>query len=348
MRVHLARGQAMIYAFGDYELDTQRYELRRAGQPCRIEPQVFNVLAYLVHHHDRTVTRQELLAQLWPEQFVSDSVLSYCIMAARKAVGDSGRAQQVIKTLHGRGFRFIAAVEEHGDTATAPNQQRHPPTPASTRRPPQPSKTPHPIPPQPEALPAPDAALDEEHTLVTVFCATLSKTAALHEDLGFAACQRLRQAFFSLGQEVAQQYGGALQFYGADGILVVFGAPNGCEEQARRGVQAALELRRRLHSFQATLQASQSAALPIRLGVHTGPVATARLSSDQHIASSDLGQTTNLAVWLQYLAGPGTLLISEATKRATQTDIGDTAPKEVQVPGHSHPVRAYAVRAPGP
>jgi DNA-binding winged helix-turn-helix (wHTH) protein len=333
----------MICAFGDYELDTQRYELRRNGQPCKIEPQVFNVLAYLVRHHDRTVTRQELLDQLWSGQFVSDSVLSYCIMAARKAVGDSGRTQQAIKTLHGRGFRFIAAVEEHGNTATATDQQPHPATPASTRPPPRPSETPPPAPPQPEALSAPDAVLDEEHTLVTVLCATLSKTAALHEHLGFAAWQRLRQAFFSLGQEVAQQYGGTLQFYGADGVLVLFGPPHAGAEQAHRAVQAALGLQRRLHELQTTLGISQPAEPAIRLGVHTGPVAIARLSNDQRIASSDLGQTANLAVWLQYLAEPGTLLISEATRRATQTDIRDTAPREVHVPGNSHPVRAYAV-----
>ena len=84
----------MRYAFGEYELDAQLYELRYAGTLLKIEPQVFNVLAYLIQHRHRTVPRQELLEQLWPEQHLSDAVLSYCIMAARKAVGDSGRAQQ--------------------------------------------------------------------------------------------------------------------------------------------------------------------------------------------------------------------------------------------------------------
>ena len=102
----------MLYAFGDYELDMQRYELRCAGKLLKIEPQVFNVLAYLIQQRHRTVTRQELLEHLWPEQYISDAVLSYCIMAARKAVGDSGRVQRVIKTVHGRGFRFVALLQE--------------------------------------------------------------------------------------------------------------------------------------------------------------------------------------------------------------------------------------------
>jgi DNA-binding winged helix-turn-helix (wHTH) protein len=88
----------MIYAFGEYALDTQRYELRCAGELLKIEPQVFNVLAYLMQHRDRTVTRQELLEQLWPEQFISDAVLSYRMMTARKAIGDSGRTQRIIAT----------------------------------------------------------------------------------------------------------------------------------------------------------------------------------------------------------------------------------------------------------
>jgi DNA-binding winged helix-turn-helix (wHTH) protein len=100
----------MTYRFGDYELDTQLFELRAAGTPSQLEPKVFDLLAYLIRHHDRVVTKQELSAHLWPEQFTSDAVLGYSIMAARKAVGDSGSRQQVIKTLRGRGYRFIAPV----------------------------------------------------------------------------------------------------------------------------------------------------------------------------------------------------------------------------------------------
>ena len=62
----------MRYVFGDYSLDTQRYELRRAGEFIPLGPQVFNVLAYLVAHRDRVVSRDELFSRLWPDQFVTD------------------------------------------------------------------------------------------------------------------------------------------------------------------------------------------------------------------------------------------------------------------------------------
>jgi DNA-binding winged helix-turn-helix (wHTH) protein/tetratricopeptide (TPR) repeat protein len=105
----------MIYRFGDCELDDQRYELRRGGVPRHLEPQVLEVLAYLVRHRDRVVTKTELLDQIWGSRFVTDSALTSRLKAARRAVGDSGRAQQVIATVHGRGYRFLAPVHEHAE-----------------------------------------------------------------------------------------------------------------------------------------------------------------------------------------------------------------------------------------
>jgi DNA-binding winged helix-turn-helix (wHTH) protein len=74
----------MRYVFGDYSLDTQRYELRRAGELIPLGPQVFNVLTYLVAQHDRVVSRDELFTRLWPRQFVTDDALARCIRAARR------------------------------------------------------------------------------------------------------------------------------------------------------------------------------------------------------------------------------------------------------------------------
>jgi class 3 adenylate cyclase/DNA-binding winged helix-turn-helix (wHTH) protein/predicted ATPase len=103
----------VLYAFDGYQLDTQRYELRHGGALCALERQGFNVLVYLVQHRDRVVTKDELMEQLWPNQSVSESTLTQRLRAARRALGDSGREQRLIKTVHGRGYRFIAAVEEH-------------------------------------------------------------------------------------------------------------------------------------------------------------------------------------------------------------------------------------------
>jgi DNA-binding winged helix-turn-helix (wHTH) protein len=106
----------MRYVFGGYSLDTQRYELRRAGELIQLGPQVFNVLTYLVAQRDRVVSRDELFARLWPEQFVTDDALGRCIRAARRALEDRPEAPRYIATTRGRGYRFIAPVQEqpHG------------------------------------------------------------------------------------------------------------------------------------------------------------------------------------------------------------------------------------------
>lgn len=98
----------MIYRFGAYELDTTMFELRCGGAPVAIEPQVFNVLAHLVEHRDRIVSREDLISAIWGGRAVSDTTLSSRIFALRRAVGDTGDAQEVIRTIPRRGFRFIA------------------------------------------------------------------------------------------------------------------------------------------------------------------------------------------------------------------------------------------------
>jgi DNA-binding winged helix-turn-helix (wHTH) protein len=101
----------MIYAFLDYELDTHLYELRGAQGLIALEPQVYDVLSYLIQQRDRVVPKLELLERLWPDRYVSDGALSHCVMLARKAVGDTGQIQRCIKTIHRRGYRFVAKLQ---------------------------------------------------------------------------------------------------------------------------------------------------------------------------------------------------------------------------------------------
>ena len=100
----------MYYSFGNCTLDTQRYELRRSGTRIPLRRKVFQVLVYLLEQRDRVVSRDDVLAQVWPDQYVGEETLTSCVKAVRRAVGDSGRAQQVIQTVHGHGLRFIADV----------------------------------------------------------------------------------------------------------------------------------------------------------------------------------------------------------------------------------------------
>lgn len=104
----------MIYRFGGYELDRDTMELRGNGAPVPMEPQVFALLLLLVENRERLVTRDELIEKVWDGRVVSDSALDSRVKSARRAIGDDGKAQHSIRTLHGRGFRFVAAVEEGG------------------------------------------------------------------------------------------------------------------------------------------------------------------------------------------------------------------------------------------
>ena len=97
----------MRCVFGDYSLDIQRYELRRARAPIHLGPQVFNVLAYPMAHRDRVVSHDELFERLWPNQFVADKALGPCIRAAHRALEDNPEAPQYIMKTRGRGYRFI-------------------------------------------------------------------------------------------------------------------------------------------------------------------------------------------------------------------------------------------------
>lgn len=105
----------MRYRFRDVTLDDARYELVRGGAAVHVEPQVFEVLNYLVGNRDRVVAKTELLDAIWGDRFVSESALTSRIKTARKAVGDTGQEQSVIKTVHGRGYQFVAAVDEEVD-----------------------------------------------------------------------------------------------------------------------------------------------------------------------------------------------------------------------------------------
>lgn len=105
--------------FDDLELDMALFELRRGGAKVPMEPQAFDVLAYLVVHRDRVVRKEELMDAIWGGRFVSEAAVTSRIKQARRAVGDDGQAQRVIQTVHGRGYRFVAPVGEMGDGPVA-------------------------------------------------------------------------------------------------------------------------------------------------------------------------------------------------------------------------------------
>ena len=106
--------QSQTYRFEGFELDLGAFTLSDADGEISVEPQVMTLLGYFVQHCDVLITKEELLDELWGHRFVSESALSTQVKALRKALGDDGRNQRIIKTVHGKGYRFVAPVNESG------------------------------------------------------------------------------------------------------------------------------------------------------------------------------------------------------------------------------------------
>ena len=101
----------MQFLFGDHTLDDERRELRRGAESIAVEPQVFDLLIYLVRNRERVVSKDDLIEAVWGGRTVSDSTLTSRINAARKAVGDSGQDQKLIRTVARKGLRFVGDVQ---------------------------------------------------------------------------------------------------------------------------------------------------------------------------------------------------------------------------------------------
>jgi adenylate cyclase len=109
----------LLFWFEDYALDTERRELRRGSVLLSIEPQVFELLVYLVDNRDRVVSKDDLLASVWGGRIVSESTLASRINAARRIIRDTGEEQRLIRTIIGRGIRFVGTVRQQAGAERA-------------------------------------------------------------------------------------------------------------------------------------------------------------------------------------------------------------------------------------
>src|SRR5580765_3686141 len=118
----IVAGDKVLFSFKDFVLDKERRELRAGGTIVPIEPQVFDLLVYLIENRDRVVSKDDLIASVWGGRIVSDSAVDSRINAVRKALGDSGKEQRLIRTVARKGVRFIgeaAKSEKSNEPATA-------------------------------------------------------------------------------------------------------------------------------------------------------------------------------------------------------------------------------------
>jgi DNA-binding winged helix-turn-helix (wHTH) protein len=117
-----------VHTFLDFQLDEDLFELRSRGEVIATQARVFALIHYLLRHRQRVVSKEELVRTLWDGAVVSDTAISQVVMLARKALRDEGDRQRVIKTVRGRGFRFIAQVDAEPAAQPAPVQVAHEPS----------------------------------------------------------------------------------------------------------------------------------------------------------------------------------------------------------------------------
>src|SRR5258708_30396139 len=127
---HRLRDETVQFVFANHVLDVGLRELSRDGEPIAVEPQVFDLLIYLVEHRRRVVTKDDLIATIWRGRIVSESTLTSRINAARKAVGDTGKDQGVIRTIARKGFRFVGEVRTARGAVQARDNSSEPPEPS--------------------------------------------------------------------------------------------------------------------------------------------------------------------------------------------------------------------------
>ena len=115
----------MIYQFNNYQIDTDNYTLHKNYILIKIEPRVFDLIVYLLKNKSKVVSRDDLFKNVWDGREVIDATLSNHIKTARNILGDDGQSQRVIKTIHGRGYQFIAEVNERHESKGKPALKSH-------------------------------------------------------------------------------------------------------------------------------------------------------------------------------------------------------------------------------
>ena len=320
----------MLYTFGDhYTLDPAGYELRQHGRLVRLEPRVFDVLAYLVQHPDRTVTKEELVAQLWPEPFVADDALTKCVARVRKALGDTGQTQRSIQTVRRRGYRFIAPITVRPPAEPAASLPPATPQPVEGRgQDPAAAGSPPAVvlaAPPAAVSPAPDPARrarptgpgtpDAERRQLTVLVCDLVESTALASHLDPEDYREVVRAYHQACATVITGCEGYIAQYLGDGLLVYFGYPLAHDDDAPRAVRAGLGLVAALGPLKARLEPAHGIRVAVRVGIHTGVVVVGALGEGERQEQLAFGETPNIAARLQALAAPDTVVMSAATAR---------------------------------
>jgi DNA-binding winged helix-turn-helix (wHTH) protein len=283
----------LLYIFEDYALDTGRRELRHGNAIVRVQPQVFDLLEFLIRNRDRVVSKDDMLDAVWAGRIVSESALTTRINAARAALDDNGEDQRLIRTLHRKGIRFVGAVREEQRPADRAVEGPVPELPA-------------PVPERPPTA--------ERRQVTVVSCELLLGQGAARmdpEDL-----RDVMRTYRGCVSETAARFSGMIGDTFGNTVLVHFGYPAAHEDDAEQAVRCGLELCVAVTRIAAVAGLETRAQLQIRVGIATGLVVASDPTGGAEARERGIiGQTPNLATRLQGIAEPNKVVIAEGTRR---------------------------------
>lgn len=277
----------MQYRFGNCLLDSERCALSRGGEPVQVRRKVLLVLLHLAANANRVVSKQELFEEIWRGRIVGDATLNSCIKEARRAVGDNGAIQAIVRTVHGLGYQLVAELA-FGDPGPPDSGE-------------------------PEGHEAADLRLvDREYKQVTVLACDLliqPRASSLTEDE--ATDGRVRR-FLEDAAHTIEAFTGRVTERLEAGLTAIFGAPEALEDHARRALLAATEIRRSGAAF-------DPAILRVRIGLHAGRVLVDTAAHGKNVRTA-VGNTTRVARNIRDLADD-TILVSADVKALLEREV---------------------------
>lgn len=315
----------MIMRFATFEFDTEQRELRHDGTVLSLQPKVYVVLNYLLAHRERAVPKGELLDACWPDEFVSEAALMRCIRSIRRTVGDNGVQQQVLKTLRGYGYRFVAEVSEISAAPSVTHAAIDPPSPAGTT-----------------SLDTPTPPMAERRQLTVLSCALVEGNALLTR-LELDDLHLLMQAMHTICAQVSERFDGFLAQHTEQGTVIYFGYPQAHEVDALRAVRTGLALVAELPSSLRKAVSLPMARLAVRAGIDTGLVVTAPETASTQSSVPVIGRVPTLAAGLRNLAPPYTVVLSKATLALVRGYVDVKALPPCEPAGGGAPLPIYQV-----
>jgi DNA-binding winged helix-turn-helix (wHTH) protein/tetratricopeptide (TPR) repeat protein len=314
----------MLYFFEDFVLDPARRELRRGNELIAAQPQVFDLLVYLVTNRDRVVNKDDILHAVWGGRTVSESALTTRINATRTAISDDGDQQRLIRTIPRKGLRFVGVVQEQEkplDEAAWIPAVVEVETPKRT------------------AASQDTAKSAERRQLTIASCEVLlgAECAGLDpEDVS----EKVR-SYHGCVVEIARRHNGFVAHTYGNTAVLYLGYPEAHEDDPERAVRAALEVRAAVASLKTPTP------LQTRIGIATGLVVVGEMSDAGGVQGrAIIGETPNIAAQLQALAEPNTVVIAENTRKLLGNlfDLQELGTKDLK--GIIGTVRAWAALQP--